>query len=27
MNQELPDVHLGFEEAQKPEIKFPTFIG
>ena len=27
MNQELPDVHLGFEEVEKPEVKLPIFIG
>ena len=26
MNQELPDVHLGFEETEKPEVKFPTSL-
>ena len=27
MNQEIPDVQLGFEEAKESEIKLPTFIG
>ena len=26
-NQELPNVQMGFEEAEEPEIKFPTFTG
>ena len=27
MNQELPDVQLDLENAEEPEIKFPTSIG
>ena len=27
MNRELPDVQLGLEKADEPEIKLPTFAG
>ena len=27
MNQQLPDVHLGLEKAEEPEIKLPTSAG
>ena len=27
MNLELPDVQLGLEKAEEPEIKLPTFVG
>ena len=27
MNHELPDVQVGLEKAEEPEIKLPTFIG
>ena len=27
MNQEIPDVQLGFEEAKESEIKLPTATG
>ena len=27
MNQELPDVQIGFRKAEKPEIKFPISVG
>ena len=27
MNQELPDVQIGFRKAEEPEIKLPTSIG
>ena len=27
LNQELPDVQAGFEKADGPEIKLPTFAG
>ena len=27
VNQELPDVQLGLEKAEEPEIKLPTFTG
>ena len=27
VNRELPDVQLGLERAEEPEIKLPTFIG
>ena len=27
VNQELPDVQLDFEEAEKPDIKLPSFTG
>ena len=27
LNQELPDVQAGFEKAERPEIKLPTFAG
>ena len=27
MNQELPDVQVGFKEAEEPEIKLLTFVG
>ena len=27
MNRELPDVQLGLEKAEEPEIKLPTFVG
>ena len=27
MNPELPDVQVGLEKAEEPEIKFPTSIG
>jgi len=27
MNQELPDVQVGFGKAEKLEIKLPTYIG
>ena len=27
VNCELPDVHLGFEKAEEPEIKMPTSVG
>jgi len=27
MNQELPDIQVGFGKAEKLEIKLPTFIG
>ena len=26
MNREIPDVQLDFKEAEKPEIKLPTFF-
>ena len=26
-NQELPNVQMGFEEAEEPEIKLPTSAG
>ena len=26
VNQELPDIQAGFRKAEKPEIKWPTFI-
>ena len=27
MNHELPDVKLGLEKAEEPEIKLPTSVG
>ena len=27
VNRELPDVQAGLEEAEEPEIKFPTSAG
>ena len=27
MNQEIPDVKLGFEETEKPELKLQTLVG
>ena len=27
VNQELPDVQLGLEKAEEPEIKLPTSVG
>ena len=27
VNRELPDVQLGLEKAEKPEIKLPASIG
>ena len=27
MNQELPDVQVGFRKGREPEIKLPTFTG
>ena len=27
VNQEPPDAQAGFEEAEEPEIKLPTFVG
>ena len=27
MNQELPDVQVGFRKGREPETKLPTFTG
>ena len=27
VNRELPDVQLGLEKAEEPEVKLPTFTG
>ena len=27
VNQELPDVQVGFRKAEEPEIKFPISVG
>ena len=27
VNQELPDVQIGFRKAEEPEIKLPTSLG
>ena len=27
VNQEISDVQAGFEGAEEPEIKLPTFLG
>ena len=27
VNQELPDVQIGFRKAEEPEIKSPTSLG
>ena len=27
VNKELPDVEVGLEKAEWPEIKLPTFVG
>ena len=27
VNQELPDIQLGLEKEEEPEIKLPTFTG
>ena len=27
VTQELPDVQVGFEKAEEPEIKLATYVG